>query len=303
MSAEVAVHQVVLELEEPIPSEVPVGSDIVLKVRVSCPHGCDLSGRLLKVMAGEEVLTTCVHGEFAVNVPLRLGTYSWTILFHRQEIRGIVHEPASLPTSFETKPFASSLAIWDVPSPVVIGERFRVKVGAKSSGACALGGATVELLDDAGTLVGSGHLGDVPWEGTTALYWSEVELPAPLNESVVSWSARFAPADTEVPHDAAAACFSFAAVKPPDHQLTITFIEKDTEKPIENAHIRLGPFRTLTDASGVAQLSMPKGTYEIKVWHAGYEAAPTTVDILNDVTLQLVGVAVPEEDPSARFMM
>ena len=124
MSAKAVVHPVVLELEEPVPSEVPVGSDIVVKVKVACPRGCDVSGRLVKLMAGEETLTTCVHEEFAVIVPEKLGTYSWTILFPRQEIGGVVHEQASLPIAFETKPLGSSVAIWDVPSPVVTGERF-----------------------------------------------------------------------------------------------------------------------------------------------------------------------------------
>mgnify|MGYP003464952589 CR=1 FL=1 len=41
-------------------------------------------------------------------------------------------------------------------------------------------------------------------------------------------------------------------------------------------------FRGLTDACGVAELSMPKGTYEIRVWHAGYEAPPTTVEVFED---------------------
>jgi hypothetical protein len=296
-------HRVELEMDEGVAPEVPVRSDMTLKMRLSCACGCDLSGAALRLITEEDVFALSESSAFAVKAPGRLGTCSWVVVFPSQEIRGVVHEQVSLPITFVTRPLASSLAIWDVPSPVVIGGRFRVKVGAKSSGACALKGAPVELLDGAGTVVGSGHLGDAPWEGTTALYWTDVELTAPLNEGIVSWSVRFAPTDTEVPHDEAAASFSFAAVRPPDHQLTITLIEKDTEKPIENAHIRLGAFRTLTDACGVAHLAMPKGTYEVKVWHAAYETAPTTVDVMDDVHLQLVGVAVPEEDPSARWMM
>lgn len=296
-------HRVALEMDEAVASDVPVRSDMTLKVRRSCACGCDLSGAAIRLMSGEAMLASSETAEFAIAAPDKAGSWSWVVLFPRQEIGGVVHEGVSLPVTFTTRALMSSLAIWDVPSPVVIGGRFTIKIGAKSSASCELKGAKVEVLDDAGTLVGRGQLGDVSWEGTAALYWTEVELPAPPDEGIVSWSARFAPADLELPHDEAVACFSFAAVRPPDHRLTITFVEKETEKPIENAHIRLGPFRALTDAGGAAQLSMPKGTYEIKVWHAGYEAPPTTVDIIDDVTLRLVGVAVPEEDPSARFMM
>ena len=296
-------HRVALEMDEAVASDVPVRSDMTLKVRRSCACGCDLSGAAIRLMSGEEMLAASETVEFAIAAPDKAGSWSWVVLFPRQEIGGVLHEEVSLPVTFTTRPLMSSLAIWSVPSPVVIGGRFTIKIGAKSSASRGLKGAKVEVMDDAGTLVGSGQLGDVPWEGTTALYWTEVELPAPSNEGIVSWSARFAPADIELPHDDAVACFSFAAVRSPDHRLTITLIEHETEKPIEHAHIRLGPFRSLTDACGVAELSMPKGTYEIRVWHAGYEAPPTTVDVFNDVTLRLVGVAVPEEDPSARFMM
>jgi hypothetical protein len=303
MSADATVHEVLLGLSEPVAPEVPVASDIVLKVTTSCACGCDLGGRLVMLMSGEKTVIASVHDEFAVNIPKELGAYSWTLVFPRQEIRGTVHEHATLPIVFATKPVATSLAVWDVPSPVVTGAGLRVKVGAKSSIACTLKGATVEFLDDAGGVVGRGQLGDTPWEGTTALYWTEVELVAPASAGIVCWTARFAGADTELAHGEGVAQFSFAVVQPADHRLTIRLIEKETEKPIENAHVRLGPFRSLTDASGVAELSMPKGTYELKVWHTSYETPPTVVEITDDLTVQLLGVAVPEEDPSARFMM
>lgn len=303
MSAEADVHLVVLELEEPVPVELPIGSDIVLKVTVSCRHGCDLDSRLVTVVAGEETVAAFVHEELAINAPGKVGTYSWTLLFARQEIGGIVHEQASLPIEFATRPLGSSLAVWDVASPAVIGERFTVKVGAKSAAACVLEGARVEIVDEAGTIVGSGRLGGTPWEGTCGLYWTVVELPAPAREGIVSWRARFPATDIPLPHGEADARFSVAAVRPPECRLTITFADRETEEPIENAHVRLGPFRAITDASGCAELSIPVGRYEVKVWHPAYETPSTTVDINGDVALELPGVNVPEEDPSARWMM
>lgn len=300
------VHQVLLDLEESVPSELPVASDIVLRVKTVCACGCDLGGRLVRLMSSEEngeELIASVHDEVAVNVPKEPGRYSWTLLFPRQDIRGITHEGVSLPISFEAKPIPTSLAVWDVPSPVVTGQRLTVKVGAKSSIGCPLKGANVEFLNEHGAVVGRGQLGDAPWEGTAALYWTVVELVAPATDGVVSWTARFAGATTELVHSEGVAHFSFAAVKPGDHRLTIRIIDKETEKPIENAHVRLGSFRSLTDASGVAELSMPKGTYEVRVWHAAFEAPPTVVDVTEDLTVQLLAVAVPEEDPNARFMM
>src|ERR1051325_2092846 len=70
-----------------------------------------------------------------------------------------------------------SLAVWDIPTPAA-GERFAIKVGAKSSAGCALGGRQVEVLDGE-AVVASGRLGEVPWPGTDALFWAEGELQGP----------------------------------------------------------------------------------------------------------------------------
>ena len=215
----------------------------------------------------------------------------------------VVHEPASLAISFVTRPLGTSLAIWDVPSPVVIGTRFSLKVGAKSEGSSVLTGATVEVLDEAGALVGRGQLGEVPWVGTGALYWTDVELTAPLIEGMRSWSVRLLAIESGLPHAESMASFSAPSVKPPDCRLKITFTDKDTDMPIKGADVRLGPFHAITDALGRAELAIPGGCYDVNVWHCDYEVLPVNVQIDDDVTLQLRGIPVPEEDPSARWMM
>jgi hypothetical protein len=308
--AESISHQVVLEFQEPIPSEVPVGSNLVLKVNLSCPAGCNLSSRIVRLMSGEEILqeTAGVPDEDAeveespIKAPEQVGAYTWTVLFPRQEINGIVHEQASLPVTFATKAHESSLAVWDVPATVVTGDRFRIKVGARSSGACALSGDKIEVLDTQGGLVGSGQLGETPWPGTTALYWTEIELPAPENKGVVAWAARFGATDSELPHSEGKAPFGFVAVPPPEHRITIKIVEQDTGNPIGDVQIRLGPFRSATDASGVAELTMPKGNYEMTIWHPRWESPATQVEICEDQTIELRSTPVPEEDPDAAWM-
>ncbi|HTI72344.1 MAG TPA: hypothetical protein VMF06_20385 [Candidatus Limnocylindria bacterium] len=307
VTKEIATHQVVLEFEEPVAAEIPAGSDLVLRLKVSCSAGCDLTGGTVRLMSGEETIQE-VSGtrpneaeESALKVPKELGTYSWTILFPRQEANGVVHEEASVPVTFATKPHESSLAVWDVPSTAVTGERFRVKVGARSSGACVLKGTKVDILDTDDAVVGSGQLGDTPWPGTSALYWKEVELTAPAKEGIVSWTARFAATDSELPHTGARVQFGFAAVLPPEHRLTIKIVEQDTEKPIENVQIRLGPFRSATDECGVAELSMPKGSYEMTIWHPRWESPSTQVEVFEDATIELRSTPVPEDDPDARW--
>jgi hypothetical protein len=297
------LHLIRLTLKEPVASEVIVGSDVVLRVNAACRCGCDLTGRLVLLMDGEETLGSSVEETVAVRSPARAGEHAWTLIFPEQDVGGRLHERVSLSISFQTVPVPTSLAVWDVPTPVVAGTALNIKVGVKSSMACSLGGAAIECLDASGTIIGGGQLASGPWPGTVGLYWTDVQLMAPATEGLIRWTARFVGSSTELQHASSSAQFSFAVVPRSECRLTIRFLQKDTAKPIENAYVRLGPFRACTDAAGVARLLMPRGRYEVCVWHAAYEADPVGVDVYDDVEINLVGVAVPEEDPSARFMM
>ncbi|PYR23752.1 MAG: hypothetical protein DMF94_00365, partial [Acidobacteria bacterium] len=44
-------HLTSVALSRPPAAEVDAGTDIVLKIKVSCPYGCDLRGRVINVMA------------------------------------------------------------------------------------------------------------------------------------------------------------------------------------------------------------------------------------------------------------
>jgi hypothetical protein len=299
VKAAAIVHEVLLDLDEPFPSELPVGSDMVVRVKATCASGCDIAGRLVMLMHGEETLASSIQGEFAASIPKQPGAYWWTLMFPRQEIAGVLHDRASMQVSFVATPVATSLAVWDVPSPS--GGRAPVKWARKRHVLSPTG--AIVSVDGNGEVIGRGQLGATPWEGTTGLYWTELEFTAPSAEGLVRLTARFGGGETELPHGESTAQFSVAVVKRPEHRLTIRIVEQDTSKPIENASVRLGPFRSLTNADGVAEVLIPKGTFEVTVWHAAYETSPMTVEVTRDATLELTGVAVPQEDPSARFMM
>src|SRR5262245_65971769 len=88
----------------------------------------------------------------------------------------------------------TSLAIWDVPSAVPAGERFAVRIGAKSSAGCALSGCAVVVLDQAGAVVASGRLGELPWRGTDALFWTGLEVLASPAVGLDTFTVQLAPA-------------------------------------------------------------------------------------------------------------
>ena len=316
MTRDVQTHSTNIELAEPAPPELAVGSELVLQVKVSCPAGCDLSGMPLTVTGPDGEVRTIkprpgddpVAGEAALRdirltAPQQVGEQLWSVRFPAHASESVLHEECMLPVCVRTKPHATSLAVWEIPSPVVMGERFSIKVGAKSSSGCELKGKEILVSDQSGTVLGRGSLQETPWPGTSALYWTEVEVPAPDQEGMFWCSVNFAAADIETPHEQSSSKFSMAIVRPPEHRLTIEVLEKDSKAPIEDAQIRLGAYGAATDPSGRAQLALPTGTYDLTVWKVGYEAPGQIVDIHDDVSLQVEAVVVPPENPDAYWMM
>jgi hypothetical protein len=217
------------------------------------------------------------------------------VVFPRQEIGESAYAESVLPVTFRTVPHKTSLAVWAVPSPLPIGDPFSVTVGAKSSGACELNGARLEVLDEAGIVVGRGTLGDIPWPGTVGLYWTQIALSAPPAEETFSWRAAFPAQAIGLAHDASSATFGFTTVKRPEHLLTVKVTESEGAAPIPDVEIALGPYRAATDVAGLASLDIPAGQFALAVWKSGFEGEPTTIDITGDVELLVVMTRVPQE--------
>jgi hypothetical protein len=293
-----------LELAEPVPPQVPVGADVVLQVRVS-GAACDLSGGRVEVVAGEEIVATAQliafrdnfneTAAFMVTAPAGVGAFSWTIRFPPQEIGGFAYEASALLVSSQTRPHRTSLAVWSVPSPVRTADRFAVTVGAKSSSACALGGAKIEIRNETGAPVGQGILGDSPWPGTDALYWTEIMLAGPSREGLQRWSVAFAATDLGLPHLGSSAEFGFTVIRPPEHRVAVAVTESDAAIPVEETQIALGPYRAATDKAGMAHIEVPGGTYDLAVWKSGFEPASRIVEIAADVSVQLRLMRRPKE--------
>jgi hypothetical protein len=305
-------HATRIEVEGAPPAEVAVGSSIELQVRVSCCEGCDLDGLDIEVKAPDDTLITIrifgregadAAGAIALKAPQSVGQHAWNVAFPVQEIAGIRHEASSASVCIATRPHATSLAVWDMPAPVVAGERFTIRVGAKSSADCQLEGQEIEICDETGSVAGRATLQGSPWPGTSGLYWTQVELVAPANDGLSSWSARFAPAGLESAHDETSSHFHVAVVRPPEHTVTVKIIEKESAAPVGDVQVRLGAHRGATDQSGVAQIRVGKGRYDLHIWKVGYEAPGRTVDIDDDLAVEIEAVALPPEDPDALWGM
>lgn len=203
----------------------------------------------------------------------------------------------SCPEAFTTRPHTTSMAVWDVPSPVVMNRPFTVKVGVKCSVTCRLAGHRIEVRDETGIPIAEARLGETSWPGTSALYVAEVELAAPATERILTWSAAFTASEPGLPHEKASATFGFRTARPPEHRVTVRVADRRTEAPLENVEVRLGVYRASTDAQGLASLELPGGIYDLDARKVGYETLPRTVEVRKDLVIQVQALFSPEEDP------
>ena len=79
---------------------------------------------------------------------------------------------------------ATSMVVWDVPSPAGADTPATVKVGVQCSAGCCLSGQVVEVREQTGALLGATTLGAEAAPGTDALYWGDVTFVAPPTTGV-----------------------------------------------------------------------------------------------------------------------
>ena len=198
------------------------------------------------------------------------------------------------PEDVEAGEHKTSIAVWDLVAPLVIGGTAKVKVGAKCAAGCQLTDHGVEIHDASGKTIARAVLGGTPWPGTSGLYWTDVEFPAPAEAGTHTFSLTSE-------HGGAHSEFSFIAVKPPDHSVTIRVHDKTTRETMADVEVRLGVYRSITDARGLATVDVPKDSYALTVWKLGYELFSTEINVTGTTTIE-VEIAV-EPEPAQPYWM
>jgi hypothetical protein len=173
-------------------------------------------------------------------------------------------------------PHTTSVVVWDVPSAIVAGERFRIKVGIKCSNECDLTNTDFGIYNDEGTQVATGTLPDERWPGTTGLYVAEIELGAPAAEGLYTWSVKG--------HAEGLASFGVRVVSAPECLVRVEAVDQITQTPISGARVMLHPYKAVTDERGVAEVRVAKGAYKLFVSQTRYFTFALPVDITADMT-------------------
>jgi hypothetical protein len=290
---------------EVAPSEVDAGAELSVKLRASCPEGCDLSGQSVSIRNQDDTkLATAelielddeayVTSALVLRAPLETGEHVYRAVLAASENEGVLHEETSTAFSFVATAHAASVNVWGLPSAIAAGERFRFTVGIKCSAGCKLTGKQLSVFDHDGAQVGEASLLDDVWPGTSALYFAEVEAKAPLATGDQQWQVTTPGSDSGVPHAAGSFTFAVKVVRPPDYEVTVKAFDSEKQTPIKGAHVLLHPYRALTDETGVAKVKVAKGRYKLFVSGFAYIAYEDIIDVAGDITARAELTVEPE---------
>lgn len=184
------------------------------------------------------------------------------------------------------------VVVWDVPPTIESGERFALKVGLKCASACGPDGWAIAVHDHEGNTRATAPPGDEHWPGTAGLHYAEVTLEAPEAAGLYRWRAEAEVAgrddttDTAIPHDPGVAEFRVRVVARPECLVTVRAVDRENHNPVDGVRVVVHPYRTATDANGVATLRVPKGDYRLFVSGRGYLPFRKDCEIARDVTVE-----------------
>jgi hypothetical protein len=281
-------------LVEVSPGEVDAGADITLKVRVEFPRQDGLRGSSVSIRNQEDAelaradLKKSGDGIYEANdivvaAPCVVGEHVYRAIVVAADQGGALYEQASTEVRFAVKAHAAQLNVWDVPSAIVAGERFRVSAGVRCSAGCDLAGQRLSIFDQEGSRIGTVKLGHDVWPGTEALYFAEVEARAPLTAGSHQWEVKIAEWVSELPHATGSFSIAFRVVSAPDCEVTVRALDREKRTPIKGARVVMHPYRAVTDKNGVAKVRVARGQYDILVSGSRYMPASTSVEVTADI--------------------
>jgi hypothetical protein len=305
------------------PDEVDAGVDITLKVQVAYSGKESLRGLRVSIrdaegaeLAQAELAEaeddaaddtdhdTYESGDIVVGAPRSAGECVYRAVVLTPGKDGALQELAASDVRFVVKAHEAALNVWDTPSAIVAGSRFKFMVGIRCSAGCCLAGQGLGVFDSEGKQVGVAKLGSEIWPESDALYVAEVEAEAPPSAGAHQWQVRTAAWDCALPHEAGAIAVSLRVVPAPDCEVTVEAFDRDRQTPIKGAHVAMHPYRAVTDENGVARVKVTKGRYDIYVSAAKYVSISTSAEVAADMITRAELDAdrpwtSPDEDPGA----
>ena len=171
------------------PDEADAGADITLTIQVTCPRANGLRGPRVSIqdhegaeLAQAELTETdddegvgYVSDDIVLAAPRTAGEHIYRAVVLAADKDGALHEQAATDVRFVVTPHATELNVWEIPSAIVAGRRFKFMVGVSCSAGCCLAARDWSILDQDGAQRGTATLGNDVWPETDALYVAEIE--------------------------------------------------------------------------------------------------------------------------------
>ena len=123
---------------------------------------------------------------------------------------------------------------WDIPSNVVAGDRFTIKIGIKCSSECQFADSVCNPRPRRAR-VAAGVLSDDIWPGTAGLYFAEVELEGPIIRGPLPVERQMPAKDLARPHAEGAAEFGFRVVARPECLVKVEAVDRVSREPLAGA--------------------------------------------------------------------
>jgi hypothetical protein len=296
-------------LVEISPTEVDAGAEITLQARVSSTPPRDLRGRELLIKDGEDALLAAVpftefNGEtsetsaFRLVAPRTPGEFRWAAVLRSPADGDEAHGELSTAFSFVVRAHKVTLLVWDVPPAIQGGTEFRIKVGVKCSSECSLAGTNFLICDEQGVQQALGNVSEAIWPGSGALRFAEVTLRAPEATGLFKWRVAVQRSDEGLPHMEATAAFGVRFVPPPECLVKVEAFDAQAHTPVKGATVVMHPYRSATDERGVAELRLPRGSYNILVSAPRHAALTRAIEVTQDLTTRFELTSVPRQDPN-----
>lgn len=300
-SAEMVVaHQVALNMIQAPSEEIYPGVFITIQVSVTCPMKCNFKADKIQIIDHEGQVIRDVNliipsgmafatDPLVIKAPTIPGSYTWKAYYPEQDKEGVAHLEAAVPFTFTVKPLhVTSMAVWDVLSPVVAKDSMKFKVGVKCSADCQLQEQRIRIYNHENSIVATAQLGDKPWEDTGGLYWTEVELPAPTEEGLYNWQAKFLEPSLAIPHIESETSFSFRVVNSPECTIDVGVMDSKDKTPVQGASVILHPYRGVTDERGKVCLEVTQGEYQLYVAGlSAYESYQSQITVTQDTSIEV----------------
>jgi len=125
------------------------------------------------------------------------------------------------------------------------------------------------------------------WPGTTGLYFAEVELEAPAEEGLYTWSVKCAESDDGIPHDEGSVDFGVRVVGRPEYVVKVETVDKESRIPLSGARVVMHPYRAVTNERGIAEVWVVKGAYKLFVSQTSYITFGLPVEVTADMTARV----------------